>query len=71
MVPDKTRRKKRVLGVLRRILAIKARRGGRMIGSLAMNTDIDSKVLWRMRMVGASQGENDDDVPRPKRKVKW
>jgi hypothetical protein len=51
MIPDKTRRKKHTLGVLKRMLAIKARRDGHMQNSLTMSTDIDQKVLWRMRMV--------------------
>jgi hypothetical protein len=54
MIPDKVRRKKQTLGVLRRMLALRARRDGRMLGGPAMDTDIDHKVLWRMRM--ADQG---------------
>ena len=57
MVPDKTRRQKRVLGVLGRILAIKARRKGKTLGSIAMSTDIDRKLLWRMRKVATDDKE--------------
>ena len=51
MIPGKIRRKKETLGVLRRITAINARRDGRMLGGVTMSSDIDRKVLWRMRMV--------------------
>ena len=57
MVPDKTRRKKRVLGILGRILAIKAKRKGKTLGSVALSTDIDKKLLWRMRKVAADDKE--------------
>lgn len=55
MIPDKIRRRKRTFGVLKRILGIKARRDGRMRGSLLMGTDIDRKILWRARMVASGQ----------------
>jgi hypothetical protein len=56
MIPDKVRRKKQTLGVLKRMLALRARRDGRMLGGPAMDTDIDHKVLWRMRMADQYQG---------------
>ncbi|MDR0238617.1 MAG: hypothetical protein LBI88_00115 [Deltaproteobacteria bacterium] len=57
MVPDKTRRKKRVLGVLGRILAIKTKRKGKTLGNVAMSADTDRKLLWRMRRVAADDKE--------------
>jgi hypothetical protein len=51
MVPDKTRRQKRVLGILKRILAIREARRGHTLGAVRMFADIDRKVFWRMRKV--------------------
>jgi hypothetical protein len=62
MIPEKTRRKKHTLGVLKRVLAIRARRGGRMQNSLTMNTDIDQKVLWRVRMVDPDNDHGDNET---------
>ena len=62
MIPDKTRRKKHTLGVLKRTLAIKARRDGHMQNSLTMDTDIDQKVLWRMRMVNPDNDQGNDET---------
>ena len=51
MVPDKSRRQKRTLGVLARIHAIKAKRRGKTLGSVDLFTEIDRKMFWRMRKV--------------------
>ena len=75
MIPEKIRRKKQTLGVLKRAIALKARREGQILGSLAMHTDIDHKVLWRMRIRDADQG---NDAPEhwmeqseQQKKVPW
>ena len=61
MIPDKIRRKKQSLGVLKQTLTMKARRDGHLKGSVVMNTDINSKVSWRMRLADPDQ---DDEEPR-------
>jgi hypothetical protein len=71
MIPEKTRRKKHTLGVLKRALAIKARRGGHMQNSLAMNTDIDQKVLWRVRMVDPDNDHGDNETGRRDEPGHW
>ena len=74
MIPDKARRKKQTLGVLRRMIALRARRDGRMLDGPAMNTDIDHKVLWRMRMVvqgNATPPEEWLERPEHQKKLPW
>ena len=53
MVPEKIRRRKGGLGVLKRITAIEAKRLrlGQSLGGVAMDSEIDSKLFWRMRKV--------------------
>jgi len=51
MVPDKSRRQKKRLGVLGRILAIKNKRRGKTLGSVALSAEIDRKIFWRMHKV--------------------
>jgi hypothetical protein len=75
MIPEKIRRKKQTLGVLKRAIALKARREGQILGSLAMHTDIDHKVLWRMRVSDTEQGndapEHWTEQPEQQKKVPW
>ena len=70
MIPDRIRRKKQTLGVLKQALAIKARRDGHMKGSMSMNTDIDSKVSWRMRMVDPQDNDEPGQHVKPP-KAPW
>ena len=53
MLSKNVKRKKPLLGVLKRAIAIKELRDGdgATQGSVTMQSDIDHKVLWRKRMV--------------------
>ena len=71
MIPDKIRRKKQTLGVLKQALTMKARRDGHMKGSVTMNTDINSKTSWRMRLADPDQGDDALGQQLKPPKVPW
>lgn len=53
---DKIMRRRRAMGVLKRLLAIReARRRGKTLGSITMSEEIDRKLLWRKRTVSADK----------------
>ena len=54
---DKIMRRRRAMGILKRILAIReAKLRGKPIGSITMREEIDRKLLWRKRTVSADKG---------------
>jgi len=56
MVPDKTMRRRRAMGVLMRIIAIReARQRGKGRNSITMSEEIDRKLLWRKRTVSGDR----------------
>ena len=76
MLSKNVRRKKPILGVLKRAIVIKERREGSeaMQGSVTMKSDIDSKVLWRKRMVDPDTAnirhEDGEEASRKPRRIR-
>jgi hypothetical protein len=77
MLSKNVKRKKPLLGVLKRAIAIKERRDGDVAtqGSVTMKSDIDRKVMWRKRMVDTDTADihhhtDGEDVLRKPRRVR-
>ena len=62
MVPGKVRRPKRVLGILKRIQALRESRQGRNIRGISLTAnEVNRKLFWRMRKVATDKEEAVDD----------